>query len=117
MSTPVLAALLATSACEPPQPAAPAAQESSKMELSIGETEVATVGTWRVALAKTWEEDRAGAKVRVAWLSVVEKGSTAGATDVELIVGAPLTLGPRRFQVTKIEVSPAGDGSVALREQ
>lgn len=84
-------------------------------EERIGETEVATFGKYRVALAKTWEEDRGGTRVKVAWLSVVEKGSTTGPTEPELTVGETLTLGTARYEVREIVLASGNtSGSVLL---
>lgn len=119
MNAASVALLLALAhAGEPPAaPAAAPAPEPAKMELSIEETSVATVGTWRVALAKTWEEKRADKTVPVAWLSVVEKGSDGGPKDLELTVGETLALGARTFEVTAVKLAGAETGSVALKER
>lgn len=125
MTTPLLAALLAACSAHPPTVGAaeavepppasppPAVSEPAKMEINLEETAVATVGDWRVALAKTWEEKRDGRKVPVAWLSVVQKGSTEGAKDHELTVGDTLALGDTTLQVAAIRVGQPG--SVTLR--
>lgn len=112
----VLALVLAgcgVRAAEPP-PTAPT--EAPKMELHLEETAVATVGDWRVALAKTWEEKRDGRKQAVAWLSVVQKGSTAGQRDEELSVGQKLVLGDRTLTVVEVKLAGKEAGSVTLRE-
>jgi len=109
----VLALALAAGAraADPPPPA-----EAAPAEVRIGETEVATIGRFRVALAKTWEESRDGRPVRVAWLSVVEKGSAAGQTDVELVVGDPLVLGDRTLVVAEVALEATGrPGWVVLK--
>ncbi|MBN1334688.1 MAG: hypothetical protein JXB39_01875 [Deltaproteobacteria bacterium] len=90
----------------PPQPPGPA--EAGPTSYRIGETEVTTIGTYRVALAKTWEEVRDGKRVRVAWVSVVERGSTAGQKDLELTRGDPLVLGDRTLVVSAIVLESAG---------
>lgn len=98
----------------PPAPT----QETSMREIRIGETEVATVGRFRVALAKTWEETRDGKKVLVAWLSVVEKGSTTGPKDLELVVGDPLVLGDATFGVAEVVLAAQDKaGTVLLKEK
>jgi hypothetical protein len=114
----VLAALAcvgtALAADTPPPP--PKQTEISVQEYRIGETEVATIGKFRVALAKNWEETRDGKRVRVAWLSVVEKGSTAGQKDVELLAGDPLVLGDRTLVVSEVVLEAAGrPGYVVLK--
>ena len=118
MNAATAALLLALAhAGEPPAAPAAPASEPAKMELSIEETSVATVGTWRVALAKTWEEKRADKTVAVAWLSVVEKGSDAGVKDLELTVGETLALGAKTFEVAAVKLAGAETGSVLLRER
>jgi hypothetical protein len=97
-----------------PMPGAPA--EAGSPDVRVGETEVVTLGAFRVALAKTWEEARDGRPVRVAWLSVVEKGSRVGPQDLELRVGDPLVLGDRTLVVAEVALEAAGQpGYVVLR--
>jgi len=98
--------------------APPPTVENAMREILVGETEVATVGKFRVALAKTWEETRNGQKVRIAWLSVVEKGSGNGPKDVELVSGDPLVLGGLSFNVAEVTLAAEGkSGTVLLREK
>lgn len=104
-------------ATTPPASPAPPVPEPAKMELHIEENSVATVGSWRVALAKTWEEPKDGQTVRVAWLSVVERGAGTGQQDLELSVGQTLNLGTRTFEITGVDLAGAGTGSVHLRER
>ena len=97
-----------------PMPGAPV--EAGSPDVRVGETEVVTLGAFRVALAKTWEETRDGRPVRVAWLSVVEKGSRVGPQDLELRVGDPLVLGDRTLVVAEVALESAGaPGHVVLR--
>lgn len=117
MNAATAALLLALAHAGEPPAAPPPAPEPAKMELSIEETSVATVGTWRVALAKTWEEKRADKAVPIAWLSVVEKGSDAGPKDLELTVGETFTLGAKTFEVTAVKLAGAETGSVGIREK
>jgi len=99
---------------QPPTPPV----ENSMREYRIGETEVATVGRFRVALAKTWEETRNEKKVLVAWLSVVEKGSGNGPRDLEMVVGEPLVLGDATFEIVEVTLALKDkSGTVQIREK
>jgi len=122
-----LGLLLLALACARPVPAAPPAPPPAKEasmttptseDIRIGETEVARLGAWKVALAKCFADNRHGAKVPLAWLSVVEKGSDAGPRDVELGAGDPLTLGSDTYEVVEVTLQ-SGDkpGTVLLRKK
>ncbi len=99
---------------DPPPPSGPA--HAAPTEVRIAETEVVTIGTFRVALAKTWEESRDGRSLRVAWISVVEKGTRTGPRDLELVEGDPLALGERSLVVAEVVLEAGGTpGHVVLR--
>jgi hypothetical protein len=105
---PLLTAVFLFAACQ--------SSEGPMNEIRLGENEVATIGTFKVALAKCWEEDRAGTKAAVAWFSVVEKGSTAGQKDHELVAGQALILGAESWGVVEVVVAgPGRSASVLLR--
>jgi len=107
---PLLAAAFLLVACQ--------ASEGPMNEIRLGENEVTTLGTYKVALAKCWEEDRAGKKTAVAWLSVVQKGSTEGQKDHELAAGQVLTLGAETWSVVEVLLeAPGRSASVLLRKR
>lgn len=97
---------------EPPSPP----KEAPVNEIRIGENEVLTLGTFKVALAKCFEDARDGKKVAIAWLSVVQKGSTAGQKDHELAAGQALVLGSDTWRVGEVVLeAPGRSASVLLR--
>jgi hypothetical protein len=92
-------------------------EERTMREYLLAETEVATLGPSRVALAKTWEESRDGANVLVAWLSVVDGGPGARPRSLERSPGESLAVGEFTFDVIEITVGRRDTpGTVLLRE-
>lgn len=87
-------------------------------DISLGENQRVTLDGYKVALAKCWEEEKAGKKVLVAWLSVAKKGSGDGAKDLELSPGDSLPLGDAIWEVVSVRLE-SGDssGAVTLRKK
>jgi hypothetical protein len=102
----LLVAALLLSACQ--------SSEGPMSEIRIGENEVATLGVFKVALAKCFDDEREGKKTAVAWLSVVQKGSTEGQKDYELAVGQTLALGADTWRVAEVVVEGPGRSASVL---
>ncbi len=105
----------ATAPKESPMSTSPAAPQP---ETSLGENQVVSVEGYKVALAKCWEEEKAGAKVLVAWLSVVKEGADTGAKDLELSPGDELSLGSASYEITAVRLETSEhSGSVSFRKK
>ncbi len=87
-------------------------------DLSLGENQVMSLDGYKVALAKCWEEEKAGRKVPVAWLSVAKEGVAGSAKDLELSPGDELKLGDVGYEITVVKLESTDvSGSVSFRKK